>query len=353
MGFWPGNPWEETKEIYCQGLGIEYAAPPRQEASLSRDEAAAAAARKGKADVDLAAALGSDMYWYAPELDPSSWRHPDGKPMFDCDGGKPKESLSQPGVLASSRTVGEVEKFDWPDPRYLDFGSTLEVIDYARSRGMAVAGGMWTPFFHVLCDLFGMENYFVKMYTEPALVEAATERLLRFYMEANRRFLDLGGEKIDLFFFGNDLGSQNDLLISPDAFDRFVLPGISMTVELAKSYGLPVMVHSCGAVSKIIPRLIDAGVDALHPLQARAAGMGARELAERFRDDLVFVGGVDTQDLLPFRPAAAVRDEVRRLIDLFGSRFIVSPSHEALLPNVAIEKVLAMRDALPGKDRIA
>jgi len=158
VGFWSGNPAEETKEIYSRKLGIEYAAPPRAGEQGGRDELVAVSARKGKADAELAAVLGSDMIWYAPELDASAWQHPEGKPMFDCTGGKPKESLSQPGVLAGAESLSEVEAFDWPDPDHLDFTSTLEVIDFARSRGMAVAGGMWTPFFHILCDLFGMEN---------------------------------------------------------------------------------------------------------------------------------------------------------------------------------------------------
>jgi uroporphyrinogen decarboxylase len=70
--------------------------------------------------------------------------------------------------------------------------------------------------------------------------------------------------------------------------------------------------------------------------------MDAENLACQFRDNLVFIGGVDTQDLLPFQSPAAVRQEVRRLKQVFGERFIVSPSHEALLPNVKIENTLAM-----------
>jgi len=106
-----------------------------------------------------------------------------------------------------------------------------------------------------------------------------------------------------------------------------------------------VVLHSCGAISKIIPRLIDIGVDGLHPLQARAKGMEAENLGREFGGELVFVGGVDTQELLPFGTPEEVKNDVRRLKGLLGERFIVSPSHEALLPNVSIENVLAMRDA--------
>ena len=103
--------------------------------------------------------------------------------------------------------------------------------------------------------------------------------------------------------------------------------------------------HSCGAVFDIIPRLIDLGIDALHPLQAKAANMQPEKLAKEFKNDLVFIGGVDTQELLPFGTPQEVKDEVHRLKDIFGSRYIVSPSHEALLENVSIENVVAMSEA--------
>lgn len=191
----------------------------------------------------------------------------------------------------------------------------------------------------------GMENYFLKMYTHPDVIEAITEKVLDFYLEANRRCLEAMGPKLDAVFFGNDLGSQEDLLISPDAFDRFVLPGYKKIVDQVKSYNLKVVLHSCGAISKIIPKLIDVGIDGLHPLQAKAKGMEAESLAKDFKGKLLFIGGVDTQELLPFGTPNQVKDDVKRLKDLFGERFIVSPSHEALLPNVKIENVLAMRDS--------
>ena len=184
------------------------------------------------------------------------------------------------------------------------------------------------------------------MYTTPAVVEAATKHLVNFYLEANKRFFEIAASKIDVYFFGNDVGSQLNMLISPDAFEKFLFPGTKKVVEQAKSYNLKVAIHSCGAVSRIIPKLIDIGIDAfLHPLQAKAEGMDAENLAKKFKGHMVFIGGVDTQDLLPFKSPNEVKAEVRRLKKLFGERFIVSPSHEALLPHVAIENALAMRDA--------
>lgn len=150
---------------------------------------------------------------------------------------------------------------------------------------------------------------------------------------------------LDAGFFGNDFGSQLDLMISPEMFDRFILPYYRRCIEVIKSYGLPVIVHSCGAIDRVIPRLIDAGIDGLHPLQAKAFGMDAENLSRKYGKNLVFIGGLDTQDLLPFGTVEEIKREVDRLRKVFGPRFILSPSHEALLPNVSPEKVVAMSEA--------
>lgn len=317
-GFWLGNPVDETKKIYYRYFGANN-------------------------DEELGLKLGNDFMWIPAEWE--AWKHPEGKPMFDVLGGENRKSLNQSGVFAECEDIREVEAFDWPDPDYLDFNSTIKLVDSANAKGMGVVGGMWTAFFHIVADFFGMENYFVKMYTHPEIVEAVTEKVVDFYLEANRKCFEAMAPKLDAFFFGNDFGSQEDILISREMFNKFVLPGFKKNIELAKSFGLKVMLHSCGAISKVIPTLIDAGIDALHPLQAKAKGMEAEKLTAEYKDSLVFVGGVDTQQLLPFGTPGQVKEEVRRLKKVFGDFFVVSPSHEALLPNVSPENVIAMQEA--------
>ena len=109
--------------------------------------------------------------------------------------------------------------------------------------------------------------------------------------------------------------------------------------------GYQVILHSCGSVYKVIERLIAAGVECLHPLQARAANMDAETLARDFKGRIAFLGGIDTQELLVHGTPAEVKADVRRVKKLLGPCLIVSPSHEALLPNVPPENVVAMAEA--------
>jgi uroporphyrinogen decarboxylase len=294
-------------------------------------------------DFELGLKLGSVFRWVMPEKY-GFWHKPGQRDMFDPLGGAERKSLSQEGVLAGCESVREVEAHNWPEIAHCDFSKTIDEIKRTAAAGQAVVSGTWSCFFHNVSDLFGMENYFVKMHTHPDVVIAVTERVVDFYLKANEILLN-ECEDIDAFFFGNDFGSQLDLLISPEHFDRFIMPYFVKFTEQAHRHGLKAILHSCGSINRVIPRLIDAGVDALHPIQALAAGMDAASLARQYNGKIVFIGGIDTQRLLPFGTPVQIRDEVRRLRDLFGPNYIVSPSHESILPNVPPENIAAMAEA--------
>jgi len=264
--------------------------------------------------------------------------------MFDVLGGKERSSLNQGGVFADCEDVGTVERFHWPDIKYCNFSLAEKAVDFSIGKGQAVLSGSWGSFFHVVCNFFGMENYFVKMYTDPAVVEAVTEHVVDFYMRVQDKWFDIIGNRMDAIFFGNDFGSQLDLLISPEMFNKFIMPYFKKITAQAKGRGYKVVLHSCGAIESVIPQLIDAGVDALHPIQAKARNMDAETLCKKYRNDVVFIGGVDTQDLLPFGSPQQVYDEVCRLKELFGPNYIVSPSHE-IMPEAPPENVEMMAKA--------
>ena len=315
IGFWTGNPHSDTRKIYLEKLGM-----------TDMEE--------------FFQYLNDDCRWITADR---AYKHPEGKPIFDIYGGREKKAHGEGGYFANCESIEDVEKFPWPNPDYLDFQDVLEEVRRHSDKG--VFTGFWSPFFHIVADFFGLENYFLKMYTHPEVVEAVTEHVVNFLVEANDRFFAALGDDADTFFFGNDFGTQLDLLISPQLFKRFVLPGFKKLIDVAKKHNKKVLLHSCGSIYKVIPLLIDAGVDALHPLQAKAANMDAQTLAREFKNHIAFVGAVDTQELLIKATPQQIKDEVRRLRDLLGPNLIISPSHEAILPNVPLENVIAMAEA--------
>jgi uroporphyrinogen decarboxylase len=282
--------------------------------------------------------LGDDVRWIPAD---SAYKDPEGKPLFNHKRtGIAEDSVP---VFADCEDPREVDSVVWPNPDYLDFtdvvGALRSVGDYYR------ASGMWSCFFHVVANFFGMETYFMKMYTNPDVVDAVTEKVCEYYLEANRRFFEAAGDEVDAFFMGNDYGTQLDLLISPEHVDRFIMPYTRELVALARRYGRQVSHHCCGAVHKMIPRFIDAGVQGIHPLQALARNMDAETLARDFKGRIAFIGAIDTQQLLIHGSPEDIKAEVRRVKKLLAPRFVVSPSHEAILPNVPPENVVAMAEA--------
>ncbi len=311
-GFWLGNPHPDTWPILHRHFGTSCEEELRQK-------------------------LGDDVRWICPQFYADAYRDPDGRELFDA--GLDRAKHSRP-PLAHCETPEEIEQYAWPNPDYLNFASCLR--DLRAAGDVYRLSGFWTCFYHNVADLFGMEEYFVKMHTHPEVVDAVTNRVCAFYWEANARFFAAAGDLVDGFFYGNDFGTQQSLFCSPKSFDRFIMPWFRRFAEQGREHGYQVVLHSCGSVYTVIDRLIDAGVQCLHPLQARAANMDADTLARDFKGRIAFLGGIDTQQLLTHGTPEAIKADVRRVKRLLGPNLIVSPSHEAILPNVPPENVEAL-----------
>jgi uroporphyrinogen decarboxylase len=311
-GFWLGNPHSDTWPILHQYFGTT----------------------EGE---QLRRMLQDDFRW----VPAGEYRHPAGRGLFDIPD---KTAHGTPGPFATCEDPDLVDTlYEWPNPDYLDFSPVIEQLRQTGPRYRA--SGFWAPFYHHVMDLFGMEQYMVSMHLNPPMVQAVTDRVCSFYLEANERFFDAAGDLMDGYFFGNDFGTQLDLICGPAHFDAYVMPWFRRFTDQAHARGYQVILHSCGSVHKVIDRLIGAGVECLHPLQALAAHMDAQTLARDFGGRIAFMGGIDTQQLLVHGTPAQVRADVHRVRQLLGPRLIVSPSHEALLPNVPPANIQAMAEA--------
>ncbi|NQU75657.1 MAG: hypothetical protein HQ546_04980 [Planctomycetes bacterium] len=287
----------------------------------------------------LLRAIGDDFRWTAGLV----WKDPD----------RPEPFQMPPGVKAAAcETVAEVDALPWPDSRGVDVSQIREKCQ--KVSDCAIIGGSWAPFFHEIGWLIGQEEYFIKMHTNPAVVEAITDHVVNFHLACNDLIFREAADLMDLYFFGNDLGTQRGPVISVEHFRRFVLPSFRRLTEHAISYGLHVWLHSCGSIRQFIPDLIDIGIEALHPMQISAEGMAAEELARQFKGKLMFVGGVDVHYLLRKGTPDEVRSAVRHNKRCLCPGYVVSPSHEAVLPDVRIENLAAMFDEAkrPGEAAI-
>jgi uroporphyrinogen decarboxylase len=257
-----------------------------------------------------------------------------------------ERTLTGQGFFANYTDPENINDFDWPEPsKYINPSECLDIASCAP-KDMAVLGVLWSAHFQDACAAFGMEEALMQMLTEPSMFRAVIDRITDFYLEANEIFYCATKGKVHGILIGNDLGSQNGLILSPQLIREFVLPGTRKLIAQAKRYGLKVIHHSCGAISEIIPDLIEAGADVIHPIQALAKGMDIHRLKKDFGNQVAFCGGVDVQQLLVSGTPAQVKSKVHELKQLFPSGLIISPSHEAVLPDVKPENIQALFEAV-------
>ncbi len=255
-----------------------------------------------------------------------------------------ERTLNSPGFFEDVDDVSAVDDFPWPDPlKHIDPAECAAVVAAAPADA-AVLGVVWSAHFQDACSAFGMETALMNMVSDPEVFRAVINRITDFYLAANGAFYEHTRGKLDAVLIGNDFGSQCSLMLSRDLIREFVWPGTRALVEQAKSFGLKVIHHSCGAIRDLIPDLIDLGVDVIHPIQALATGMEAEGLARDFGDRVSFCGGVDAQNLLVRGSADDVAKRVRELRQLFPTGLVISPSHEAILPDIAPANIKALFD---------
>ena len=135
--------------------------------------------------------------------------------------------------------------------------------------------------------------------------------------------------------------------MSPALFRRFLRPTLGRMIALAHGHGVRVFHHDAGAIRPLIPDLLDIGIDVLNPIQWRCRGMERAALARDFGSRVVFHGGVDNQQTLPFGSPADVRREVEDNLAFFSTckGYIVAPCHN-IQANTPTANIVALYETV-------
>ncbi|HWS00665.1 MAG TPA: uroporphyrinogen decarboxylase family protein, partial [Prolixibacteraceae bacterium] len=178
------------------------------------------------------------------------------------------------------------------------------------------------------------------------LVGKIADLKIEFWDEA----LSQLGDVIDIAGEGDDYGTQQSQLISPEQFREYYKPHFKRVTDFIKSKkpDVKIMFHSCGNIRPIISDFIEMGIDILNPVHVTATGMEPIQLKKDFGKDIVFWGGgVDTQHVLPSGTLEQVKDDVKRNIDALapGGGFVFSTIHN-IQAEVPPQNIVAMLGAL-------
>lgn len=184
---------------------------------------------------------------------------------------------------------------------------------------------------------------------EPQRAHRFLDKLVEIHLANLERFLGAVGEYIDIILFGDDLGMQTGPMMSPQMYCEFFKPRHTLLWNRAKELAdVKVMLHCCGGIRELLPHLIEAGLDAINPVQISCAGMDAAELKAEFGRDVTFWGGgCDTRDVLPNGTPEQIREHVKRQVEILrpDGGFVFQQVHN-ILANVPPENIVAMFDAV-------
>jgi uroporphyrinogen decarboxylase len=253
--------------------------------------------------------------------------------------------------LRDATTIDEVERFPWPD-----MDDPTRVAHMAAEASRLAAEGeyaiMVTPWLLFPLErafaMQGMDRFLMNAALYPEFAETLLRRIAGLCERLMGHVLDAVGEAVDIVKIGDDLGTQQSLLMSPAMYRTMLKPiHAELIASIRRRTSAKVFFHTDGDVFPLIDDLVEIGVDILNPIQTSAGKMAdLATLKRRYGDALVFCGGIDTQRVLPHGTPDEVAAEVRRVIGELGpgGGYLLASVH-TIMNDVPAENILAMVDA--------
>ncbi len=251
--------------------------------------------------------------------------------------------------LAGTINIQDVVNFPVPDPHDPGYtrGLRERLLHYRQTTDYALVLRLPPVFVHTTQYLRGFEDWFIDLATDKklaaALFDLATEQSIALAEE----ILKVGGDLADVISTSDDLGFQNGPIISPELYRELFKPRHQKFFDAVRKHTAAfIHFHCCGSIYKLLPDLIDLGIDAINPVQVAARDMDSSILKSEFGSKLSFWGGIDTQRVLPRGTSEEVKAEVKRRIKDFapGGGYILCAVHN-IQPDVPVENIIAMYEA--------
>ncbi len=254
--------------------------------------------------------------------------------------------------LADATSVEAVDSYPWPD---MDDPTRVAHMTAAAARlaaddEFAIMVTPWLLFpLERAFAMQGMDRFLMNTALEPEFAEALLRKIAGLCERLIGHVLDAVGENVDIVKIGDDLGTQQSLLMSPATYRSMLKPvHAELVAAIRRRTDAKIFFHTDGDVFPLLDDLVEIGVDILNPVQTSAGRMAdLATLKLRYGDALTFCGAIDTQRILPHGTPDEVRAEVRRVIGELGpgGGYLLSSVH-TIMNDVPAENILAMVDAV-------
>ena len=246
-------------------------------------------------------------------------------------------------------TKKEIDYYDWPDPddpgRYKNLRN--KAIKQKEKGDYALVLNFGASFLHRTQYLRSMKQWYEDIIMRPEILGYLMDKVLDYYLKLGKHVFNQIGDLIDVVAIGDDLGTQNNLQISPSHFRTIIKPRYKRLINfINQETEAFIKFHSCGSIYSIIEDLIDIGVDILNPVQTTAKNMEADKLKDEFGDRLTFWGAIDTQFVLPNGGRVEVEEEVKSKINSLGvgGGYILATVNN-IQPDVRIQNIITAFEA--------
>jgi uroporphyrinogen decarboxylase len=202
--------------------------------------------------------------------------------------------------------------------------------------------------------LRGYEDWMMDLALYPEFAAALMSRIADIQIALDEAGIKAAGKYLSIFkVSGEDLGMQDRPLFSQKVWQELLRPILSRRWKAARqaldrydASHVKLMLHSDGAIRSFIPDMIEDGIQVLDPIQTSCVEMEVAGLGRDYGSQLVFHGGMDTQNVLPFGSPEDVAAEVKKVIRALGpgGGLILGPVHN-VQPDVPPENLIAMSEA--------
>lgn len=247
--------------------------------------------------------------------------------------------------MAQFETADQVKSYPWPDwladYRWQHVPARVQAL---KDRDLVVAAFMEMTIFEIAWYLRGMDRFMEELICEEEITDVLLDLLTETRIGMARRYAESG---VDVLMLGDDVATQIDMMISPALWRSTIKPRLAAVIQAAKAVNPDILIfyHGDGNMERILPELIEIGVEILNPVQPEC--MEPARMKELFGDQLAFWGCIGTQTTMPFGTPEEIKSTVRSLIANVGKGggLFLAPTH-TLEPDVPWENVEAFLEAV-------
>ena len=200
------------------------------------------------------------------------------------------------GVITSLK---EFEKYEFPELNEIDY----QKFDEAKinlPEGMGIVG-QYGDIFTMTWEMMGFENFSLALFEDDELIKMINEKIGHIVVNMFENMSQI--DEVKALWYSDDIAYANGLMVSPESLDKYFFPWLKKIGDIAKSVNKPLIYHSDGILFDVMNKIIDCGVNALHPIEPKA--MNIVDVKEQIGDKLCLIGNIDV-DLL----ARGTKEEV-------------------------------------------